>query len=111
MKHETPVRTPKVIWAYAYEMVPSQSEDRMRSIQALLDQARSDARDSARTWEGRLVHEQRVTHILVVSDSPDEDGEFNQRLEAGMREVEVAFARTASLAAVEQPHGAADDVQ
>jgi hypothetical protein len=110
MKHETPVPTPKVMWAYAYEMVPSQSEDRMRSIQALLDQTRSDAHDAARTWEGRFVREERITHILVVSDSPDGDGEFNQRLEAGMREVEAAFALTAPLAVVEQPHSAADDV-
>jgi hypothetical protein len=104
MKHETPPPTPKVIWAYAYEMLPSQSEERMRSIQALLDQTRSAARDLARTWEGRLVREERISHILVVSDSPDEDGEFNQRLEAGLREVEVAFARMAPLAVVEQPH-------
>jgi hypothetical protein len=48
-------------------------------------------------WSGRLVREQRVTHILVVSDSPEADGEINERLEAGLGELHAAFARSAPM--------------
>jgi hypothetical protein len=75
----------------------------MRSVQTLLARAHLDARDQARTWEGRLVREQHVTHILVVSDSPAEDGELNARLESGMRLVGAGFQRTAPLIVLDEP--------
>jgi hypothetical protein len=94
---------PKTIWAYAYALLPPQPESRMRSVQAVLTRAHLDAQDAARTWEGRFVREQHVTHILVVSDSPAEDGELNARLESGMRKVEAGFSRTAPLIVLDEP--------
>jgi hypothetical protein len=85
------------IWAYAYEMLQPQSEDRMRAIQTLLDDARAEALAGARTWSGRFVREQRITHILVVSDSPEADEGINERIEAGLLTLDAAFARTAPM--------------
>jgi hypothetical protein len=85
------------IWAYAYEMLPPQSEDRMRSIQILLDDAHADALERARTWSGGFVRDQRITHILIVSDSPEVDEGINERLEAGLRSLDAPFARTAPM--------------
>jgi hypothetical protein len=93
--------TPKAIWAYAYEMLPPQPEDRLQAIQTLLDSAHADALDGTRTWSGRFVLEQQVTHILVVSDGPEEDGAINERIEAGLRELDAAFARTAPMIVAE----------
>ena len=86
-----------LIWAYAYEMLLPQSEDRMRAIQTLLDDAHAEALESARTWTGRFVREQRIMHILVVSDSPEADGGINERLQAALLKLGAAFTRTAPL--------------
>ena len=40
-----------------------------------------------RVWAGRMVREQRVTHIMVVSDSPDQTLEVNRRLESRLEEI------------------------
>jgi hypothetical protein len=84
-------------WAYAYQIVPPQPEDRLTSIKTLLEQEQDLARRGARTWEGRFVHEQEITHILVVSDSPDQASESNKRLEAALTKLQAAFVRTAAL--------------
>ncbi len=88
----------KSLWAYAYEIVPPQPEDRLRSINALLDRERADARTRARTWESRVVVEEHVTHILVVSDSPEQDLEVNLRVEAELRDLSAGFSITAAMA-------------
>jgi hypothetical protein len=88
----------KTRWAYDYRIVPAQPEDRLRTIRALLDQEHSDARRRARTWEGRLVFEEQVTHILVVSDSPDQDREVNRRLGLALNELRAEFLLTAPMA-------------
>src|ERR1044072_7930981 len=88
----------KTKWAYDYRIVPAQPEDRLRTIRALLDQEHSDARRRARTWEGRLVFEEQVTHILVVSDSPDQDREVNRRLGLALNELRAEFLLTAPMA-------------
>jgi len=88
-------------WTYAYEIVPPQAEERLGTIKTLLAHEHWDAQRGARTWVGRVVLEQRVTHILVVSDGPEQDREVNRRLEAALRELEVGFSITAPLAVVE----------
>jgi hypothetical protein len=90
-------RSPKTIWTYAYQIVPPQAEGRLHSIKQLLDNEHADADRGARTWTGRVILEQRVTHILVVSDSP-ERREVNLRLETAMKELGVRFVMTAPLA-------------
>ena len=89
---------PKTIWAYAYEIVPPQPEDRLRAIKALLDDEHSAARRAARTWAGSVVLEQQMTHILVVSDSPEQNHEVNARLEAELKELKAGFSLTAPMA-------------
>jgi hypothetical protein len=45
-----------------------------------------------------VVLQQQATHILVVSDSPHQDREANRRLEAELKELQVAFSITAPMA-------------
>jgi len=93
----------KAVWTYAYEIVPPQAEGRLGTIRNLLDQESADARRRAQTWVGRVVLQQQVTHILVVSDSPDQDHEANRRLEAQLKELEVEFSVTAPMAVSDGP--------
>jgi hypothetical protein len=86
-------------WAYAYEIVPPQTYDRLRTIKTLLDHENTGGgQDGAQTWVGRLVHERQVTHILVVSGGPEQDREVNHRLEAALQVLHVGFSLTAPLA-------------
>jgi hypothetical protein len=103
MAHEQSPRWPKPAWAYAYQIVPPQPEGRLRAVKALLDHERAQARLEDRTWEGRLVLEQQVTHILVVTDNPDQDIDVNRRLEAALRGAEARFALTVPMAVQDEP--------
>lgn len=89
---------PGNLWAYAYQIEPPQPEHRLRTIRRLIEQEHLDAKARARTWEGRFVEDQQVTHILVVTDSPEQDSATNRRLEAALRELHAGFAITAPLA-------------
>lgn len=91
-------RRAKTIWAYGYELLPPQHRDRLGGISALLDDAHVEAGLIAEIWEGRLVNGDEVTHILVVSDSPDRKREVNRRLEAELRNLGAGFAITIPLA-------------
>jgi len=88
----------KPVWAYAYQILPPQAEDRLHTIKKLLDQENADAQRAARTWAGRVVVEQQVTHILVVSDSPEQDHAVNRRLEAKLQELNAGFSITVPIA-------------
>lgn len=90
--------TPKTVWTYAYEIVPPQAEGRLHTIKRLLEDEHEDAHRGARTWAGRVILEQRVTHILVVSDSPEQRREVNRKLEAELQNLEVGFSITAPMA-------------
>lgn len=92
--------SPKTIWTYAYEIVPPQAEERLEAIKTLLDDEHTDARERARTWVGRVVLEQQITHIMVVSDSPAQNREVNRRLEAELTQLNVGFSLTAPMAVV-----------
>lgn len=88
----------KTRWAYAYRIVPPQAEDQLRTIQTLLDHEHSVARRGARTWEGRFVLEEQITHILVVSDSPDQDREVNRKLGVALNQLKAGFSLTVPMA-------------
>ena len=94
----------KTIWAYAYQIVPPQTEQGLRTIKVLLKREHSDARGEERTWVGRLVYDPSITHILVVSDSPELDLDVNRRLEAQLKMLKATFLITAPLA-VPDPAG------
>ena len=93
----------KPVWAYAYQILPPQAEDRLHTIKTLLDKENADAQRAARTWAGRVVVEQQVTHILVVSDSPEQDHAVNRRLEAKLQELNAGFSMTVPIAVVGEP--------
>ena len=86
------------VWAYGYEITPPLARERLRMIENLVEEEHANAKSGARTWQGRLVVEEQVTHILVVSDSPDQDLEVNRRLETELRRLEALFSVTAPVA-------------
>ena len=91
-------KPPRVIWAYAYQIVPPQAQYRLRAIKALLEHEHSTARSAERTWTGRLVFDPLITHILVVSDSPEMDLTINRKLERQLKALKARFLITAPLA-------------
>jgi hypothetical protein len=93
----------KPMWAYAYQIVPPHLEGRLDGVKALLAREHAEAERASRVWEGRFVEERQVTHILVVSDSPDQDGEANRRLEAALTAAQAGFVVTAPLAVDDRP--------
>lgn len=88
---------PGTVWAYAYELVPPQPEDRLGAVKALLDREHIEAKNSGGKWGSSFVLEDRVTHILVVSDSPQQDLDVNRRLEEELRGLSTGFSVTAPM--------------
>jgi hypothetical protein len=82
------------LWAYAYQLLAPRATDRMSTILELVDRENADALRNARAWTARLVAEHQVTHVLVLSDSPELDRDMNRRLEARLRELDVRFTVT-----------------
>jgi len=97
MKKINPNPAEKTLWAYAYQIVPSQTEDRLSGIQALLDGEHLNAKREARTWGGRVVQNE-ITHILVVSDSSNQKQDVNRRLEGELKKLSAGFAITIPMA-------------
>ena len=93
----------KAIWTYGYTLLPPVTRDRMGPMEALLDQGHADARLAALVWEGRLVNGDGITHILVVSDRPDQDLEVNQLLVAELNRLEAPFVITRAMAVGGEP--------
>jgi hypothetical protein len=54
--------------------------------------------DTPDTWEGRLVLEDRVAHILVIASSPDLTRGVNRRIEAELARMGAGFTVTVPLA-------------
>lgn len=96
-----PRRIPRELWAYAYRIVPPPAEHELGALQSLLNHEHAAALGRARTWTGKLVREQRVTHILVVSDSLDQHREINRLLEERLKRGHGAFSLTAPMSITE----------
>ena len=111
MVRKTRNRSTKTIWTYAYQIVPPQREHRLSTIKTLLEHEQADAHRKARTWVGRVVREQQITHILVVSDSPAQSRAVNRRLEAEFKSLAVGFSMTAPMIVTDDraPSPAAED--
>ena len=92
-----PGPTLKPIWAYAYQLSPPQPADRLCTVQPLLDDEHADAQEDGRTWAGRVVVEERITHILVVSDSPEQDLAGNRKLESELKQLNAKFSISAPM--------------
>lgn len=94
-KGSTPPGT--MLWAYAYQMIPPQAEDLMERVRILLAEENEEARFGAGTWVARMVVEPQVTHVLVVSDSPELNRQLNSRLETSLKEMAVRFSVTVPM--------------
>lgn len=90
-------KKPQVIWAYAYRLEPPQQADRLAEVKALLAREHSSAKQRSGTWEARLVDDERVSHILVLSDTPDLTGESNRRLESALSAINARYNLTVPM--------------
>lgn len=88
---------PTTRWMYAYEFGRPPPEDQLDTIRAFLDEEHSAARRAERTWTGKMVCDGRLTHILVVSDSPDQGREVNRQLESQLSRLQAVFSLTAPM--------------
>lgn len=89
---------PKLIWAYTYRLSPPQAAARLRRIRALLLEEHALLAATQDTWEGRLVVDDKIAHILVLASSPDLTREVNQRIEAELQRMGAGFTVTVPLA-------------
>lgn len=79
---------------YGYEMIPPRLAGGMTAIRNLLDQENDEAKREDRTWTARMVTEHQATHLLIVSTSPEQNGEINRKLEAELHALGVDFLLT-----------------
>lgn len=89
---------PRTLWAYGYEIIPPQGDDPMKEIGTFLSMEHENAKRTGHVWAGRMVREQRVTHIMVVSDSPDQAGGVNRRLESRLERLKAGYSLSAPMA-------------
>jgi len=85
-------------WAYAYRLSPPLDPIKLRQLKELLAKEHSDAQKQEGKWEARLVTDDRVGHILVLSDSPDVDRAANKRIEEELRRLQADYSLTVPLA-------------
>lgn len=91
---------PKTLWVYAYHIASSQTEDRLRTIRALLDDEHAAAQRSTGIWIGRVVFELHIAHLLILSDGPEQTREINHRLETELKELNMGFSISVPMAVV-----------
>ena len=96
-------RAPKS-WAYAYQLDPPQPEPRFAKLKTLLRRARLAARRDGRLWTGQIVAEAHITHILIVTDAPDEVRAVDRAIDAELKRLKMGFAVTGP-ARVSLPRG------
>jgi hypothetical protein len=82
---------------YAYQFARAPAYDQLGAIRAVLDTEHTAARHDARTWTARTVSEERLTHILLASDSPDHARDANHRLENRLRLLSATFSLTVPM--------------
>jgi len=101
-----PKRPPRASksWAYAYQLDPPQPEPRLAKVKTLLRRARLAAQRDGRLWTGQIVVEAHITHILIVTDAPDEVGAVDRAIDAELKRLKMGFAVTGP-ARVSLPRG------
>jgi len=87
----------RTLWAFGYEIIPPHRDQELAALRRLLAREHGHAAREARTWTARLVTEQRATHVLIVSDSPELDLEINRKLETELRALGVDFLVTVPI--------------
>ncbi len=81
-------------WAYAYQLNPPQPEPRFAKVKALLRRARQAAQRDGHLWTGQIVMETHITHILVVTDDPDEVRVVDRVIGTELKRLKMGFAIT-----------------
>ena len=82
---------PQQHWVYAYHIEPPQADGRFAKVKTLLGRAHATARRAAGMWAGRVVLQTRVTHIMIVSDSPSRQRAVNRALEKELKRLGLRF--------------------
>src|SRR5207249_12013487 len=92
-----PKRPPRASksWAYAYQLDPPQPEPRLAKVKTLLRRARLAAQRDGRLWTGQIVMEAHITHILVVTDAPDEVRAVDRAIHAELTRLKMGLVITA----------------
>jgi hypothetical protein len=96
------------LWAYAYLIVPPQSRTRLSTIKRIVDHENAAAEGGVHIWTGRIVLEKRITHILIVSDSPEQNRGINQKLEVELNRIKAEFFQTNPMTIPDYPDGIAE---
>ena len=86
------------LWAYAYLILPRQTSNRLTTVRTMVAGENAAAERDARIWTGRLVLERRITHLLIVSDSPEQKRGINRRLASELRRLKAEFFLTRPMA-------------
>jgi hypothetical protein len=81
-------------WVYAYQLDPPQPEARFKKVNALVRQVQSAATRKGRLWTGRIVVETLITHLLIVTDHPEQVPAVNRAIEAELKQLDMGFALT-----------------
>jgi hypothetical protein len=97
MENQNPPPPSRKMWAYGYEISPPMTQERLKAIEHFLDEEHAEAKRQTRTWQGRFIVEEQVTHIMVVSDSSDQKSEVNRRLEAELTRLEAMYSLTPAM--------------
>lgn len=97
---------PRLLWAYTYALLPPQPADRLKSLRALLAREHAAATRRSGVWEGRLVADERISHILVLSDTPELTMEANERVEGELKSLDAGFELTVPMAVLPDAPGA-----
>ena len=82
----------RIIWAYAYEVIPPQTKRQLRGVSALLEREHAAVHNGSRTWVGRLIVGPQATRILIVSDSLVRNRVVNKQLEAALQRLKIGFS-------------------
>jgi hypothetical protein len=85
-------------WVYAYQLDPPQPEPKFKKINALVRQAQTVATRGGHLWTGRIVVETLVTHLLIVTDAPQQAPGVNRAIEAQLKQHAMGFALTGPAA-------------
>jgi hypothetical protein len=89
---------PLSLFAYAYLVVPAQAESRLEAIRTIIERENTAAEGAARIWTGRVVQENRITHILIVSDNSEQNLDINRLLESELKRMKAEFFLTNPMA-------------
>src|SRR5437870_641087 len=81
-------------WAYAYQLNPPQPEPRFAKVETLLRRVRRAGQREGRLWTAQIVREAHITHILVVTDAPDEIRAVDRAIDAELKRLKMGFAMT-----------------